>query len=228
MWAVVPVKDMRAAKQRLVPALAPDERRTLFRHMLEDVLRALCAAEGLDGVALLTGDAEAMRLARRYDARVIAEAENRGHTAAVAAAAAALAVDGADGLLTVPGDVPLATPAEIEAVLAAHGAAPAMTIVPAHDERGSNCVACSPPDVVPLRFGDDSFVPHLAAARVRGVEPRVLRLPGLALDIDTPADLEALLDRPAATLTHAYLAESGIAARLGKGRGLARISMMGA
>ncbi len=216
MWAVVPVKNFEGAKQRLASALSPGERRALYRAMLEDVLAALTAARGLAEVALLTLDPEAMRLARTHGARVIEEPENRGHTAAIAHAADMLAAAGAAGMLAVPGDVPLATAGEIEAALAAHGEAPAMTIAPAHDELGSNCVICSPPRCVPLRFGDDSFRPHLATARRLGIEPSVVRLPGLALDIDTPADLAALLARPAATRAHAYLHESGVAARLSR------------
>ncbi len=214
MWAVVPVKDMGGVKQRLASALAPDARRDLYRAMLRDVLSALRGARGLDGVALLTRDEEAKELARRFELRVIEEPENRGHTAAVARAAAVLAADGARGLLQVPGDLPLLTSAEIETVLAAHGPAPAFTIVPSRDEMGSNCVVCSPPDVMPLRFGDDSFRPHLAAARALGLEPRILELPGIGLDIDTPEDLLALARRAGATQAQRYLRESGIAERL--------------
>jgi 2-phospho-L-lactate guanylyltransferase len=105
------------------------------------------------------------------------------------AAAMLLAAEGRDGMLTLPGDVPLVAPAEIIQLIAAHGPAPAFTIAPSHDERGSNAILCSPPDAVPLAFGDDSFLPHLAAAQARGISPRIVRLPGLALDIDNPEDL---------------------------------------
>jgi len=46
---------------------------------------------------------------------------------------------------------------------------------------------------MPLKFGEPSFANHLTAARERGVEPTVLRLPGLGLDIDGPDDLAALV-----------------------------------
>ena len=98
--------------------------------------------------------------------------------------------------------------------MAAHLPAPAMTIVPARDQQGSNCVICSPPDAVALSFGDNSFFPHLDAARRGGIEPTICALPGLGLDIDTPDDLAELLARPGETLSHAFLNESGIAARL--------------
>ena len=92
-------------------------------------------------------------------------------------------------MLTLPGDIPLVTTAEIEALLAAHRPAPSFTIAPSHDEQGSNAILMSPPDAVPLRFGDDSYFPHLAAARARGIEPTVVRAPGIAFDIDNPDDL---------------------------------------
>jgi len=109
-------------------------------------------------------------------------------------------------MLTVPGDIPLVTAAEIAQLLAAHGPAPAFTIAPSRDERGSNAVLCSPPDAVPLRFGEDSFFPHLRAAEARGIRPTVLRLPGIALDIDTPEDLAAFALQPMPTHTRTWLA----------------------
>ena len=108
-------------------------------------------------------------------------------------------------MLTVPGDIPLVTPAEITQLLAAHRPAPAFTIAPSRDERGSNAIICSPPDAVPLRFGEDSFFPHLRAAEACGIRPTVLRLPGIALDVDTPEDLAALTLVPSATRAHALL-----------------------
>lgn len=222
MWAVVPVKDLASAKQRLADVLNPVERCALFRAMLEDVLGALVDAKGLGGLIVVTRDPDAVALAEGYGARVLGEDADCGHTAAVTAAARTLAAEGKAGLLTVPGDVPLVTRGEIEAVLAAHGAAPAVTIVPARDEAGSNCIACSPPDAMPFRFGEDSFFPHLDAARRQGMEPRILHLPGLGLDIDTAADLTMLLARPGQSRAQAYVHSSGIAARLGRGAGVER------
>lgn len=193
IWAVVPVKEFADAKQRLAPALAAAQRRRLAAAMLQDVLAVLAAAPALAGLIVVTCDPEARALAERFGARIIGEHARAGQTAAVTAAASMLAREGADGMLAVPGDIPLIEAAEVAAVLAAHGPPPAFTIVPAHDGRGSNAVLCSPPDAVPLAFGNDSFQPHLEAARGRGIEPMVLRLPGIGLDIDNPADLAQLV-----------------------------------
>lgn len=217
VWAVLPIKDMSEAKQRLSGALAPHERRGLFGAMAEDVLAALAAVDRFAGILVVTRDPDAEALAERYGAEVLKEAENQGQISAVTAAAVALRARGVETLLALPGDVPTTTADEIRDVLAVHGAAPAMTIVPAGDGRGSNCVVCSPPDLIPFHFGNDSFRPHLAAAKAVGVRPRVIRRPGIRLDIDTPEDLRTLLERPADTRAHAFLAESGIAARLAGG-----------
>lgn len=214
MWAVVPLKNPADAKQRLSALLDVNERAALFLSMAEDVLEALAATRGLAGILVIAGSSDAAAIARRYRARIVDEAQGRGQTVAVSNAAALLMAETAEGLIQVPGDVPLVTPDEMGAVLAAHGRPPAMTIVPAHDRRGSNCVACSPPELIPFRFGNDSFEPHLAEARAAGVEPTIVELPGLGLDIDTPEDLAALAAQPGDTRAQRFLAERGILERL--------------
>jgi 2-phospho-L-lactate/phosphoenolpyruvate guanylyltransferase len=101
--------------------------------------------------------------------------------------------EGKAALLTMPGDIPRVTSAEVDAVVGSCRTGPSFTIVPAHDELGSNAVLCSPPFSVPLRFGDNSYFPHLIAARAQGIEPTIVRLPGIGLDIDHPADLRAFM-----------------------------------
>ena len=215
VWGVVPVKELANAKQRLSSCLNPEERRGLATIMLEDVLVAVSAAPRLAGVLVVTIDPVATSLATRYGARVVADAAREGHTGAVAAAARLLVREGEPGMMTMPGDIPGLASTEIAAALDAHRAAPAFTIVPAHDDLGSNLVICSPPDAVPLRFGENSFYPHLDAARSVGIDPVIVRQPGIAMDIDNPADLLAFLRQPPARCrTLAFLQQSGIAERL--------------
>ena len=214
LWVLVPVKNLQDAKQRLAGVLSAAERQALFHAMLEDVLSVLARCRGLAGVMLVTRDSRARALALRYRARVLEEDRNRGHTAASSYGAQVLAAEGARGMLQLPADLPLLAPADIECLLQAHGHAPAVTLAPSRDARGSNAVACSPPDLLPLRFGDDSYMPHVARARALGVEPGIVERPGLALDVDTPADLLAFLEAPSATRAYRYLCSSGIAARL--------------
>jgi 2-phospho-L-lactate guanylyltransferase len=193
VWAAVPVKAFTGAKQRTGSVLTLGQREVLAATMLEDVLEALAQATRLAGILVNTIDPVAADLAARYGARVVTEGALDGHTGAVNGMARILATEKRGALLTVPGDIPRVTGAEIDAVVSSCGSAPSFVIVPAHDELGSNAVLCAPPFSVPLRFGDNSYFPHLMAARARGIEPTVVRLPGIGLDIDHPADLRAFI-----------------------------------
>jgi len=206
LWAVVPVKERVSAKERLSPMLRPETRQALALAMLEDVLAALTSTPGIAGLLVVTVDPEAGRLAASYGARLIEVGARDGHTGAVTAAARLLVAEQHSGMLALPGDIPLVTPSEIATVLAAHFPAPSFTIVPSHDERGSNAIACSPPDAVPLRFGENSFYPHLQAAEACGIRPNVLHLPGIALDIDNPEDLVSFMRIGSTTRARAVLA----------------------
>ena len=208
LWAVVPVKERGLAKERLAPVLPPQMRQAFALAMLEDVLSALTATPGIPGILVVTVDPEASHLAARYGARLVETGARNGHTGAVAAAARLLAAEGRAGMLTVPGDIPLVTPAELAQLLAAHPPSPSFTIAPSHDKRGSNAIACSPPDAVPLRFGENSFYPHLRAAEAHGIKPNVLHLPGIALDIDNPEDVVSFMRIDAPTRARAVLVEN--------------------
>ena len=214
IWAVVPVKDTGDAKQRLTHALTARQRQELALAMVEDVLDTLAATPGLAGLAVVTVDPSVQELAAKRRISVFADDARSGHTAAVAGAARRLAAEGHGGMLAMPGDVPLVSAAEVVRLLQAHGSAPAFTICPAHDGRGSNAVICSPPDAVPLEFGNDSFLPHLATARARGIEPAVLHLPGVGLDIDNPADIETFMRVPSHTRARQVLERAGFGAAM--------------
>ena len=215
----IPVKDLVNAKQRLMAALTAPERAALARTMLGDVLRALGAARVVDHVWVVTRDAAATVIAHGFGCRVVGEDANRGHTAAVAAAQDVAVRDGARVFITVPGDVPAVTGAEIDALAAGVTAGtPGAAFAPSRSGLGTNGVALTPPAVMPLRFGEPSFPDHLDAARHRGLEPRVLHLPGLALDVDDPDDLRSLLGEAAHTETAALLRSWSIAERLSAAR----------
>ena len=72
VWALVPFKAA-GAKRRLTALLSADERQGLARAMLRDVLAALSACPDLDGVLLVSRDADAPALAGEFGARVFAD-----------------------------------------------------------------------------------------------------------------------------------------------------------
>lgn len=210
IWAVVPVKEIDGAKSRLSNACSAEFRRGLAGAMVEDVLNALANVPELAGIAVVTLDPGAAVLAAKYGARVFEDGARDGHTGAVMAAARRLAREGHGGMLTVPGDIPGVTANEVSRLIAVHRDAPAFSIVPAHDRRGSNAIMMTPPDAVPLTFGDDSFLPHLEAARRLGIEPTIVAMPGIGLDIDNFQDLALLMQSPSPTRSWAFLAAQGL------------------
>ncbi len=209
IWAVVPVKETGSAKQRLARLLPANVRQDLALAMFEDVLNALSTVRELAGVVAVTVDPAAADIALRFGARVWSSGARDGHTGAVTAAARRLADAGAT-MLTLPGDIPLISPSDVEHLLRIHREAPGFSIVPARDERGSNAIVCTPADLVPLRFGTDSFFPHLAAAQARGLNPNTVYLPHIALDIDEPGDLAEFMKIPSATRARALLEGRGL------------------
>jgi 2-phospho-L-lactate guanylyltransferase len=212
IWAVVPIKELDGDKQRLAPLLSPAQRRALIEVMMGEVLEAVAGARGLAGIVVVTLDPQAIALAKRLDARIVTDGPREGHTGSVTAGLKLLAREKRGGMITLPADIPAATSQEIDLVVAAHLPAPSFTISPAHDDLGSNAVICSPADAVPLRFGDNSYFPHLDAARAQGIEPTIIRQPGIAMDIDHPVDLASFLRMPQSigTRTRVFLEEAGI------------------
>jgi 2-phospho-L-lactate guanylyltransferase len=215
VWAVLPVKRLTLAKSRLGGVLAPAERRRLARAMLFDVLDAVRATGGLSGVLVVTADAEVARLAEGQGARILRDAFETGVNQAVAQATHLLTAEGRDGVVILPADVPLANPDELRAVLAAMVMG-CMVLVPASGDGGTNLIAAAPPSLVDPCFGIDSFAKHVAAARGRGLEPKVMRLDGIGHDVDNPHDLLIQLGRGAPTRTRTLLHDFDVAARLSR------------
>ncbi len=192
--AVVPVKGLDQAKQRLGPALGPDARRKLMLAMLDDVLVTLSRVPAISGVLVVTRDDRVAEAAARRGARVVREPEAADLNVSLACGLDAAAAAGADRALVLPADVPLATPTDIEAVLRA-AAIGGGAIVPDSEEAGTNALLLPLPSAFTPAFGVGSFTRHRQRAAAAGLELAVVRRDGLSRDIDLPADL-ALLDQP--------------------------------
>ncbi|MGA9355894.1 MAG: 2-phospho-L-lactate guanylyltransferase [Terriglobales bacterium] len=188
---LVPVKNLSTAKQRLSPILNPEERFALAQAMCEDVLQTLSEWQSRPPVAVVTGDRFARDLASRFNFEVIADVEDGGETSAIAVATALCRDHGVRSTLVIPADIPLVEVAELQKI--ADAAPPQGTVLVTDAAgRGTNAAWRSPADLFPLQFGNDSFRPHLAAARSTGLPCVVLELPSLARDADRPEDLREL------------------------------------
>jgi 2-phospho-L-lactate guanylyltransferase len=200
---LVPVKNTSLAKQRLAAVLDQPSRTALAQAMLRDVLAALqqwTARREKNGpqVAVVTGDPYAVKLAGEYSFEVIADPDNPGETGAIEMATRIVVERGAESTLVIPADIPLIQVWELEEILK-HAPSEGSVLVPAADGRGTNAAFRRPGNLFPLRFGNDSFKPHHAAAGATGKPCVVLNLPGIAVDVDNPADLQQLISLPGET-----------------------------
>jgi 2-phospho-L-lactate/phosphoenolpyruvate guanylyltransferase len=192
---LIPVKNLANAKQRLASLLSQPLRTELAQAMLFDVLEAVAAWKNRPQVSIVTSDLYALALALRFGFEVIADDANRSETDAIEMATEICKLQGDDSTLVIPADIPLIQASELESILAS---APARgsVLVPAADGRGTNAAFRRPAGLFPLRFGNDSFKPHLSAARATGHPCTVLSLPGIALDVDNPSELRQLAAAP--------------------------------
>ncbi len=193
---LIPVKNLATAKQRMASVLDQSTRTELAQAMLRDVLYAVASCSAKQ-VAIVTTDPYAIRLAQEFNFETIADS-NVSETAAIELATQVCESRGIESTLVIPGDIPLITAQELDQILKA-APVEGSVLVPAADGRGSNAIFRRPAGLFPLRFGNDSFKPHLAAARATGKPCVVLSLPGIALDVDNPADLRQLAEAPGDT-----------------------------
>jgi len=166
--------------------------------MLHDVVTAVAAWPRRPGCALVTSDPFALELARKYHLEIILDPANPGETGAIEMATALCVSCGIADTLVVPADIPLIQASDLEQILT-RAPAEGSVLVPAADGRGTNAAFRHPADLFPLRFGNDSFKPHLAAAKAAGKPCIVLEFPSIALDVDNPEDLQQLLAYPGKT-----------------------------
>ena len=195
---LVPIKDTATAKQRLAAVLDQASRTELARAMLHDVLTTLYNWENRPAVGIVTGDLYASTLAAEYGFEVIPDRDNPGETGAIEMATRVCVQRGLDFTMVIPADIPLIQVRELEEILR-NAPAEGSVLVPAGDGRGTNAALRRPADLFPLRFGNDSFKPHHAAAQATGKPCIVLQLPGIAVDVDNPTDLLQLISLPGET-----------------------------
>jgi 2-phospho-L-lactate guanylyltransferase len=203
---LIPVKSLSEAKQRLASVLDQPSRTQLAQAMLQDVLSVLHESKSGSAVALVTSDPFAVELAQRYAFEVIPDPENPGETGAIETATHLCEERGVESTLVIPADIPLLQAWELDEIMK-HAPPEGSVLVPAADGRGTNAVFRRPAALFPLRFGNDSFKPHHAAARAVNRPCVVLHLPGISVDVDGPDDLQRLISLPGETRSQRLVRE---------------------
>jgi 2-phospho-L-lactate guanylyltransferase len=195
--AIIPVKRFGHAKQRLLDALDRPQRAALVKAMLADVLAAVDATEPVERIIVVTGEGRAERLALHHARRtrkpleVLRDPDDRGHSEAATLGIVRALSHGAECSALLPGDCPLLDPGELAAALG-RMASGRVAVVPDRHGSGTNALLLAPADAIGPAFGEGSRERHADRAGRAGFEVAIEELPSLALDLDTPEDLEVL------------------------------------
>lgn len=195
--AIIPVKRLYAAKQRLLETLAASERAALAKAMLTDVLAALDRVKLIERVIVVTAEGTAGRIALSRGAATLVEIlwqrADRGYSHAASAGIARAKVLGAACAAILPGDCPLLDASELEGGLKRMHRG-RVAVIPDRVWAGTNGLLMSPPDAIAPGFGPGSRQRHAERAERAGYEVALESLPSLALDVDTPNDLTRLAE----------------------------------
>lgn len=178
---VIPVKAFSNAKMRLAPVLSPDERAALAREMAEHVVNASWPLP----VIVVCDDLEVAAWAENLGARALLE-PGLGLNGAVGTAVAQLGGEGYERIVVAHADLPLATKlawlAELDGI----------ALIPDRHLDGTNVISLPAKCGFCFSYGPGSFSRHQDEARRTGVPWRVIHDPGLAWDVDSPADITAV------------------------------------
>jgi 2-phospho-L-lactate guanylyltransferase len=211
---LLPVKDLRNAKRRLIGALSSDERFALAEAMLADTIRAVKGIRCAEKIFVVTNYEPAIHLAEENHWEILREEQQISESYSVDAASQICEQKGVTGLLRLPLDLPLIQSSDIDELLAADCQLPGLLIVPSRDGTGTNGILRTPPTLFPSHFGSGSFAKHLAEAESARAQVVILRNPRLEMDVDDRSDLRALLQNDlTGTETGRWLYASGVAAK---------------
>jgi len=212
---LLPIKDLRQAKQRLAPLLNPEERFALAQAMLADTIRAVRGVRRAGRIFVVTNYIPAMETAEANGWQLLREEQQISESVSVDAASRLCAERGITALLRLPLDVPLVQASDIDELFEVDSAAPALVIVPSRDGTGTNAILRTPPALFPSHFGTGSFAKHCGEAERAGAQIVVRRNARLEMDVDDESDLRSLArEHLRGTETGAWLERSGVIKRL--------------
>lgn len=192
LWAIVPVKPMRAGKSRLAKVLSEEDRATLNRYLLTHTVDTLKSIADIEQVLVVSRDKAALALARDHGARTVQEDGAPHLNVALARATFVAKAYNTHGVLVIPADLPLITSEDIHAMLECAYDPPVVVVAPDHRREGTNALLIAPPGLIEYDFGHNSFERHCERAREAGARLEICNLPSLAFDVDWPEDLELL------------------------------------
>ena len=188
---VVPIRSLRHGKTRLSRVLGNEARETLLHGIAVRVVTAAIDSGLIESVLVVSPDAETLAWAAGLGPAVVGAPQPEhlpGLNGAIAAGRAWALDRGASTVVSLFADLPLIVPDDIRGLVARKE-----PIVLGPDRRGEGTNAlllrlAEQGSEFAFAFGDGSLAKHLDEARRLGLVATVHDTPGIAFDLDTPAD----------------------------------------
>ena len=190
LFAVVPVKNLRETKSRLMSVLNPPGRAGLTLYMMGRVIAALQDA-GIGEICVVSPDRLVLQKAHERGVSVLHQ-KSQGLNPALEEGREFALERGASAVLVLPADLPLIEAEDVRAVISGREDGVSAVISPNSAHSGTNALLLQPPNLFPFTFGPGSFEAHRKAAEDSGARVAVCERPHLAFDLDTEEDFAHL------------------------------------
>ena len=184
---IVPVKAPAMSKKRLSGVLSSQERADLAMFMLEDVLAAVKLSE-VGQIVVISSDFTVHQVTDKLGVSYLTETR-AGLNRALEQATQWCIRKHAGSVLIIPSDIPLVAPEDINKIVDL-GSDEKSVVLSSSQNGGTNVLFRRPPNLIPARFGPDSFKRHIEEAYAKGVNPKTYYSPRINKDIDSAEDLK--------------------------------------
>ena len=208
-WSVVPIKSFKRPKSRLNDSLSLEERRDLVKTMFIGVVDSLRISKIFKERYVVTEDKEVIKFARQYGVKGLLQ-KKPGLNQGVTEIAILAKKKNVKNLLIIHGDIPRVDSKIIRLIFNKHRKLlkkykKGLTISPDLEGEGSNCMICSPPDIIKFRYGPGSCTAHLEAAYEAEIKAQIYSSKKLGMDLDRDEDLVKFMRKKGLSTISEYL-----------------------
>ena len=209
LWAITPIKSFKRPKSRLGDVLTLEDRRVLVKFMLGRILLSQRKSKLFTNYLIVTEDSNVIDYVEKLGFKAFLQ-KKPGLNNGITEASKRAIKGGAKGILIIHGDIPRTSSSILQSVAKKHKQLiktykQGITISPDSAGEGTNCMVCTPPDLIKFKYGPGSCLAHLETAHRGGIQVRLYRSKKLEFDIDRDADLSKLIKKSGYTNVKEYI-----------------------
>ena len=191
--AIIPVKTFSLAKTRL--DLSLQQKEELCKVMLDEILYTLSISPQIDKTVIVTKEAKAIELGKKYSAVIISDNEEKSVNDAVALADKYLLENKFDASIVFPQDIPFIKTQDIDFMLNYKIPPNFVIVVPSRRFDGTNALVRMPIDLMTTHYDEDSYKIHMNTAKEHTRNVALVFVKRIMLDVDNRDDLKFLLEQ---------------------------------